>query len=458
MMKKSLLALSVAAAAMGAQAADVQVYGLLDTSLSFVSSDADIAGHDRVNSFSMENAKEFGSRFGLKGSEDLGNGYKVAFVLESGIKSDDGSLDQGGKLFGREAHVDLVGPFGKLSAGLMPVFGSTLGADGLFRAIDPLFANYTKAFGSGHVTASSWTRVDNALSYVTPTVAGFTGYAMYSFKNDSSKGGVEGHGGESDRYASLAARYKAGALEAVLVADTTMYGTYRTDTAASKDDGWTVTFGGNYTFDGGVKVLAFTQFFGDQELKARPRAGVGFDGINAVAGDYGFVDGYGVSPGARRCCQGQHRLPRHGKQDRRRLQARDRGPRLRLCHLEAHRRLRHDRLVSGEGRERHDRSQAQRLRVHDRHRPPLLMRARVPLPGERGFSQKGSFFAFPLYIQRGSGAGPFFVHLLRPLSSSALWGLSSGLPSGRAFQMVFPWKPQVNADGGFRGCRLKYAP
>lgn len=89
MMKKSLLALSVAAAAMGAQAADVQVYGLIDTSLSFVSSDADIAGHDRVNSFSMENAKEFGSRFGLKGSEDLGNGYKVAFVLESGIKSDD---------------------------------------------------------------------------------------------------------------------------------------------------------------------------------------------------------------------------------------------------------------------------------------------------------------------------------------------------------------------------------
>ena len=237
MMKKSLLALSVAAAAMGAQAADVQVYGLIDTSLSFVSSDADIAGHDRVNSFSMENAKEFGSRFGLKGSEDLGNGYKVAFVLESGIKSDDGSLDQGGKLFGREAHVDLVGPFGKLSAGLMPVFGSTLGADGLFRAIDPLFANYTKAFGSGHVTASSWTRVDNALSYVTPTVADFTGYAMYSFKNDSSKGGVEGHGGESDRYASLAARYKAGALEAVLVTDTTMYGTYRTGTAASKDDG-----------------------------------------------------------------------------------------------------------------------------------------------------------------------------------------------------------------------------
>lgn len=298
MMKKSLIALAVASAAMGVQAADVQVYGLIDTSLSFVSSDADFAGHDRKNSFSMENAKEFGSRFGLKGSEDLGNGYKVAFVLESGIKSDDGSLDQGGKLFGRESHVDLIGPFGKVSAGLMPVFGSTLGADGLFRAIDPLFANYTKAFGSGHISASSWTRVDNAISYVTPTYAGFTGYAMYSFKKASGDTGVEGHGGEADRYASLAARYKAGAVEAILVADTTMYGTERSG-AKSNDDGWTVTLGGNYTFDGGIKVLAFTQFFGDQELNTLQRAGVGYDGIMAATdkAGYGFVDGYGVSLG-----------------------------------------------------------------------------------------------------------------------------------------------------------------
>lgn len=296
MMKKSLIALAVASAAMGVQAADVQVYGLIDTSLSFVSSDADYGNLDRKNSFSMENAKEFGSRFGLKGSEDLGNGYKVAFVLESGIKSDDGSLDQGGKLFGRESHVDLVGPFGKVSAGLMPVFGSTLGADGLFRAIDPLFANYTKAFGSGHISASSWTRVDNALSYVTPTYAGFTGYAMYSFKKASGDNGVEGHGGEADRYAALAARYKAGAVEAIVVADTTMYGTERKG-AKSSDDGWTVTLGGNYTFDGGVKVLAFTQFFGDQELNTQQRAGVGLDGLTALGVQYGFVDGYGLSLG-----------------------------------------------------------------------------------------------------------------------------------------------------------------
>ena len=133
---------------------------------------------------------------------------------------------------------------------------------------------------------------------MTPTFAGLTGYAMYSFKSSGLTTSTEGRGGESDRYASVAARYKAGAVEAIVVADTTMYGTYRTGAAASKDDGWTVTVGGNYTFDAGVRLLAFTQFFGDQELPAF-RGGVGTDGIMAVTGGkgYGFVDGYGVSLG-----------------------------------------------------------------------------------------------------------------------------------------------------------------
>lgn len=301
-MKKSLLAVTLGAALAGlsvsAGAAEVQVYGLIDTSLSYVHSDADRPGIDSTDSLTMENAKEFGSRFGIKGSEDLGNGYKVGFVLESGFKSDDGRFDQKEKFFGRESHVDVHAPWGKLSFGLMPVFGSTLGADGLFRAIDPLFANYTVAFGSGMVTASSWTRVDNAVSYVSPTFAGFTGYAMYSFKNSASAPSTEGHGGESDRYAALGARYLNGPLELVLLGDTTMYGSYRQD-EASKDDGWTVTFGGNYSLENGVKFLAFTQFFGNMELNTDIRSGVGKEGIRNITqgAGYGFVDGYGVSLG-----------------------------------------------------------------------------------------------------------------------------------------------------------------
>lgn len=304
-MKKSLLALSLAAALSGsAFAADVQVYGLIDLSLSYVHSDSDGWGSD--SKFTMENAREFGSRFGIKGSEDLGNGYKVGFVLENGFKADTGDFDQNGKMFGRESHLDLYTPYGKIAFGSMPVYGSVLGADGLFRAIDPLFANYTEAFGSGFVTASSWTRVDNAISYVSPTFAGFTGYAMYSFKNSVSSVGDEGTS-RTDRYGSLALRYQGGSTEIVFVADTTIYGSDRTG-AANSNNGYTYTLGGNYTFTNGLKLIAFGQYFKDQELSAaKGRAGVIKSGLTnflakgqglSIAEDYGFVDGYGLSIGA----------------------------------------------------------------------------------------------------------------------------------------------------------------
>lgn len=304
-MKKSLIALAVASAAMAgsAYAANVEVYGLIDTSLAYVYADPDASGVDGEGKFTMENAREFGSRFGLRGSEDLGNGMKVGFVLESGIKSDSGELDQGGRLFGREAHINLTGDFGYLAFGLQPVFGSTLGQHGLFRAIDPLFANYTEAFGSGHASASMWTRVDNAISYVTPNWAGFNFYGMYSFENDSTKtyerNADEGSSGV-DRYAALAARYQQGALEMVAVYDTTMYGNDRATATKYDDNGQTFTFGGNYTFGNGLKVLAFGQWFKDQELN---RAGVMSSALSThklgtgPANGYGFVDGYGVSLG-----------------------------------------------------------------------------------------------------------------------------------------------------------------
>ncbi len=298
-MKKTLLAATILGAfACAASAANVQVYGLIDTSLSFVHSDADISGVDSKNSFTMENAEQFGSRFGLRGSEDLGNGMKVSFVLESGFESDTGALDtkQRGRLFGRESNVTVSGGFGDVTFGLIPIFGSVLGANGLFRALDPVTANYTVGFGSGFATASSMTRVDNAISYKTPTFAGFTGYAMYSFKVNGKDGAGQEGDGSTDRYASLAVRYQQGPLEAVLIADQTRYGN---DQYRGFDDGSTVTFGGNYTLDNGLKLIAFGQWFDSMILSTVARAGVAYDGITELLGDagYGQVDGYGLSFG-----------------------------------------------------------------------------------------------------------------------------------------------------------------
>lgn len=298
-MKKTLIAAGVLGCFAGAAtAANVELYGLIDTGLSYVHTDADVAGVKSTDSFTMENASEFGSRWGLRGSEDLGDGYKVSFTLESGFESDTGALDtkQGGRLFGREASITLSTPFGTLSAGRLPLFGSVLGANGLFRAIDPIFANYTVGLGSGYATASSWTRVDNALSYRTPTFAGVTGYAMYSFQNDSVKGtGTEGKS-STDRYGSLALRYQNGAFEGVLVADATFWGNQAYEDA---DDGYTVTLGGNYTFDNGLKVIAFGQYFDKMFLNANARAGVVKNGLTAYLGStgYGQVDGWGAGVG-----------------------------------------------------------------------------------------------------------------------------------------------------------------
>lgn len=313
-MKKSLIAMSVLGAfvAGSATAANVEIYGLINPALMFTSSNGDYDGAETKNQFSMEEGKEFGSRWGLRGMEEISPDFKVGFVLESGFRSDTGALGAArdtGRIFDRESHIDLHTKFGKFQFGRMPLFGSVLGADGLFRAIDPLFANYTFAFGSGSVTASDWTRVDNAISYVTPTFAGLTGYAMYSFRNDSNKTDADGNPynaeeskAEADRYASLALRYQNGGLEAVLVTDMTMYGSVDSplhdDAGYDVDNGYTVTLGGNYAFSNGFKLIAFAQYFKDQWLNTNARAGVTLDGVSHIAGTYGFVDGFGVSLGA----------------------------------------------------------------------------------------------------------------------------------------------------------------
>ena len=304
-MKKSLIAMSVLGAfvAGSATAANVEIYGLINPALMFTSSNGDYDGAE---------TKEFGSRWGLRGMEEISPDFKVGFVLESGFRSDTGALGAArdtGRIFDRESHIDLHTKFGKFQFGRMPLFGSVLGADGLFRAIDPLFANYTFAFGSGSVTASDWTRVDNAISYVTPTFAGLTGYAMYSFKNDGTTDAEESKA-ESNRYASLALRYQNGGLEAVLVADMTMYGSVDNPDHETEDvdNGFTVTLGGNYEFSNGFKLIAFAQYFKDQWLNTNARAGVTLDGVNWITAKqgniengsdgYGFVDGYGLSLGA----------------------------------------------------------------------------------------------------------------------------------------------------------------
>lgn len=92
---------------------NVTVYGLIDTGVEYTNNaNAKKDGVVRLSSGAMNT-----SRFGFRGSEDLGGGLKAIFQLESGFKVDTGEFDSAGVLFGRQANVGLEGPFGRIIAG-----------------------------------------------------------------------------------------------------------------------------------------------------------------------------------------------------------------------------------------------------------------------------------------------------------------------------------------------------
>lgn len=262
-MKKTLAALAVLGAfAGGAMAANVTLYGIVDEGLVYTHLDNDVT--DSTDSFGLSSGVQSGSRWGIKGVEELGNGTNVGFTLESGFNADDGTSGQNGRLFGREARLFVNGAWGELAAGRMgsPMSGNgTYGLYGETSAFGTSFGNYVAQAGS---TFSGGDRQDNALVYKTPTFAGFTGYAMYSFKSDNVKGsGDEGHS-NTDRYAALAVKYANGPFTAILGGDYRDYAA-TPEVEADNDDGYSILLGGNYDF-GVAKVFLAAQYF--DEVKA----------------------------------------------------------------------------------------------------------------------------------------------------------------------------------------------
>ena len=81
MFKKSLAAVALLGAFAGsAFAADVTLYGVVDEGFLYTHKDADKTDTDAVDKFELRNGIQAGSRWGLKGTEDLGNGLKVGFI------------------------------------------------------------------------------------------------------------------------------------------------------------------------------------------------------------------------------------------------------------------------------------------------------------------------------------------------------------------------------------------
>ena len=164
-MKKSLIALAVLASVAGvAQAqSSVQLYGIVDL----------VIHKDKGVSAAMTSGGVSSSRWGLKGSEDLGGGLKANFLLEQGFAADAGTVAAGTQ-FARQSYVGLSGGFGEVKLGKM-----WTAYDDISGATNPVFYSVLSPTG---IWASSGYNFNpaNGFYYATPTMGGLSGAVSYN--------------------------------------------------------------------------------------------------------------------------------------------------------------------------------------------------------------------------------------------------------------------------------------
>ena len=229
-MKKTLAAVAVLGAFAGsAFAADVTLYGRIDGGFQYNDEQIKYDGDKVVDdsSFKMGSGQSTGSRFGVKGTEEISEGLKVGFVLEHGFNFDDGSFGDDDRMWNREASLQLISDtYGTLALGRMGTIKSDTGSF--------------------------------MITYKSPTFAGTTVYAQYSMGGN----GDDEMTHRADRYAALGVDFVAGNLELVGVVDWTDEA-YEADfltEGGERDDQYTVNLGGSYDF-GVAKTFLSAEYF-----------------------------------------------------------------------------------------------------------------------------------------------------------------------------------------------------
>lgn len=284
-MKKTLWTFAALSAAVaGANAAQVSVYGTIDLGIGY------LYQNNGTKSFKISDSQQTMDRIGLRGTEEIADGITVGFILENGFHSDSGKFADSTRLFNREATLYVQGKFGKLGFGRIGEFRSGNGSWCLYGAA---IAPFSTAWGDaipGHraVMAGSWGRLDNAVAYKTPTVAGFTGYMQYS-------GGIDGtatteeNNTKTNRYYSAALSYRNGPLYAIVIGD--KYDTKSFGETNVKDP---ITVSGAVTYETSLGKLFFdAQYFKEARIGRNPIKVDGFDCKTTS----GYVDGFGLNAG-----------------------------------------------------------------------------------------------------------------------------------------------------------------
>jgi general bacterial porin, GBP family len=199
-MKRTLI-VAACAAAFACQAhaqSAVTLYGLIDAGIFYTNN---VKGH---SAWQESSGDVTGSHWGLIGREDLGGGTKAVFEIENGFSVTNGTLRQGGRLFGYQAYAGLS--------------NTRLGTVTLGRQYDSV-VDYLAALsftgthpGGNNLSAHPYDndnlnnsfRVNNSIKYASVNYGGLRFGALYGFPNDP--------GFDNNRLYSFGASYDAGPL------------------------------------------------------------------------------------------------------------------------------------------------------------------------------------------------------------------------------------------------------
>ena len=185
-MKKISIAVACVAAFAAASAhaqSSVTLYGLIDAGIAYTNN---VGGSGRV---ALTSGNISGSRFGLRGAEDLGGGLKAIFVLENGFNVANGTLGQstanGQRMFGRQAFVGLSSNlYGTVTLGRQ--YDTTVDFVSPLSGTTGTFGDSGFAHPYDNDNLQHTIRFNNAVKYTSNNYNGFKFGGMYAFSNSAN--------------------------------------------------------------------------------------------------------------------------------------------------------------------------------------------------------------------------------------------------------------------------------
>ena len=277
-MRAALVCLGLFGAGAAAQQNGVTLYGIIDLGIEYdrVRQEAFSGGLPQgplnQSFLGIANGIQSGSRFGLRGNEDLGGGLGVNFVLEGGFNPGQGTSGQGGRLFGRQSTLGMtLRDVGRLDVGRQINLASNY-----FLSIDPFQEGFGQANIGSSFGSTNTSRYGNMLLLQLTPVSGLTLGAGYSFSTGLSaiyageqdcistfscpatSGGYNFISNQNMRAITLGAQYKRGPLDLVVTYDK-IYGDASQPNSTVSPSFWVL--GGAYDF----KVLKLSLAVGQAQ-------------------------------------------------------------------------------------------------------------------------------------------------------------------------------------------------